>query len=141
MAVDRFTSASWARDPAGTREERNVLPGSAVDSKSVDRISCVRQNDVMEFAGFSWTAGSRRHRVSRARVQYVVAQAGLYFVRAPTPPERPDEALLFLGDDEDGMPIEVVGVEFADGRLRVIHAMRMRTSYGDLYEEARRWRQ
>jgi len=35
----------------------------------------------------------------------------------------------------------VVGVELADGRLRVIHAMTMRASYADLYEEARKWRQ
>ncbi len=40
---------------------------------------------------------------------------GLYVVRAPAPPERPDEALLFLGDNEDGVPIEVVGVNSPTG--------------------------
>jgi hypothetical protein len=65
----------------------------------------------------------------------------LYFVRAATSPERRDEALLFLGDDEQGPQLEVVGVELADGRLRIIHAMPMRAGYGDLHEEARRWRQ
>lgn len=30
----------------------------------------------------------------------------------------------------------MVGVALADGRLRVVHAMAMRTSYRDLYEEA-----
>jgi len=54
---------------------------------------------------------------------------------------RPDEAVRFLGDDEAGAQLEVVGVELADGRLRVIHAMPMRTGYQDLYEEAKKWRQ
>jgi len=39
------------------------------------------------------------------------------------------------------MPLEVVGVELVDGRLRVIHAMPMRPGYHVLYEEARKWRQ
>jgi hypothetical protein len=79
--------------------------------------------------------------VARAQVRHVVDHAGLYFVRPAAPPDRPDEALPFLGDDEHGMPIEVVGVELADGRLRVIHVMPMRPGYHDLYEEARKWRQ
>lgn len=79
--------------------------------------------------------------MSRAQVRYVVEHAGLFFVRPAAPPDRPDESLLFLGDDEAGDRIEVIGVEFADGRLRVIHAMPMRSSYHDLYEEAKKWRQ
>ena len=73
-------------------------------------------------------------------MRHVLERAGLYFVRPAEPPERPDDALLFLGDDVDGEPIEVVGVELDDGRLRVIHAMPMRESYRDLYVEARKWR-
>ena len=57
------------------------------------------------------------------------------------PPGRPDEALLFVGDDADGTKLEVVGVELADGRLRVIHAMQMRVGYEPLYKEAQKWRQ
>jgi hypothetical protein len=70
----------------------------------------------------------------------VVEQARGAFVRPAAPPERPDEAVLFLGDDADGVAVEVVGVELADGRLRVIHAMVMRDSYRELYLEARTWR-
>ena len=73
----------------------------------------------MEYAGFSWTAGARKHRVSR----------GLAFVRPATPPDRPDEAPLFVGDDERGTRLEVVGVELADGTLWIIHAMAMRAGY------------
>ena len=65
----------------------------------------------------------------------------MVFVRPADPPSRPDEALLFVGDDEDGKAIEVVGVELADGGLRVIHAMAMREGYRGLYEEARTWRE
>ncbi len=46
--------------------------------------------------------------------------------------------MLFVGDDEDGEPIEVVGVELDEGRLRVIHAMPMRPGYQKLYEEAKK---
>jgi hypothetical protein len=95
---------------------------------------------VVEYARLSWTAGARKHRVSRAQVGHLIAQAGLYFVRPPAPPEWPDEALPFLGDDAAGVRLEVVGVELADGGLRVIHAMAMRRAYEDLYEEARKWR-
>jgi hypothetical protein len=55
------------------------------------------------------------------------------------PPARPDEALLFLGDDAGGMAVEVVAVLLTDGRVRVIHAMAMRESYRPLYQEVRRW--
>jgi hypothetical protein len=78
--------------------------------------------------------------VSRAQVRHVVEHAGVVFVRPASPPDRPDEALLFLGDDQVGGRLEVVGVEMADGRLRVIHAMAMRATYQDLYEEAKKWR-
>jgi hypothetical protein len=64
----------------------------------------------VEYEGFSWTAAARKHRVSRAQMSYVVVHAGPCFVRPAAPPDRPDEALLFLGDDEEGMPLEVVGV-------------------------------
>jgi hypothetical protein len=69
------------------------------------------------------------------------ARAGLYFVRPADPPDRPDEALLFVGDDAHGAKLEVLGVELADGRLRVIHAMPMRPGYEPLYQEAHQWRQ
>jgi hypothetical protein len=70
----------------------------------------------------------------------VIDHAGLIFIRPASPPDRPDEAVLFLGDDDVGARLEVVGVELSDGTLRVIHAMAMRPGYQDLYEEALKWR-
>ena len=95
----------------------------------------------VEYAGLTWTAASRKHRVARDQVRHVVRHAGMFFAQAASPPDRPDEALLFLGDDSIGTPLEVVGVELDDGRLRIIHAMVLRSSYHDLYEEAKKWRQ
>lgn len=46
-----------------------------------------------------------------------------------------------MGDDANGTKLEVVAVELADGRLRVIHAMPMRPGYEPLYQEAHKWRQ
>ncbi|MDQ1699616.1 MAG: hypothetical protein QOG34_1479 [Frankiaceae bacterium] len=94
----------------------------------------------MRFRGYSWTAGARKHGVSREQARHVVEQCGLVQVRRANPPDRPDEAFLFLGDDAAGAELEIVGVLLDDGRLRVIHAMPMRQSYRPLYEEAKRWR-
>jgi len=91
----------------------------------------------VHFPGFTWAAGARRHRVTRSQARHVVLGARLFFVRPAAPPQRPDEAPLFPGDDQRGERLEVVGVELTDGRLRAIHAMPMRPSYTDLYEEAK----
>lgn len=107
----------------------------------MDLTSSVRHNGPVEYGGLSWTAAARKHRVSRVQARHVIDHAGLVFIQPATPPDRPDDAMLFLGDDAAGSPLEVVGVELADGRLRIIHAMPMRASYRDLYEEATKWRQ
>jgi hypothetical protein len=66
-----------------------------------------------------------RHGISRVRVQYVVEHCAcpLY------PPPDEDELVVFLGTDQDGVPLEVIGVELADGDLLVIHAMKLRARY------------
>ena len=93
------------------------------------------------YLGYSGTAISRKHGILRAQVRHVVETSRVVFVRPADPPTRPDEALLFLGDDSAGQPIELVGIEMDDGRLRDIHAMPMRRAYRALYEEARQWPQ
>ena len=61
-------------------------------------------------------------------------------IRVPPPAGHPDERLLFLGDDGDGVALEVTAVELDDGDLYVIHAMDLRDRYRPQYEEAKRWR-
>jgi hypothetical protein len=48
-----------------------------------------------------------------------------------------DPRLLLLGDDAEGQPLEVIGVEREDGSLLVIHAMPLRPKYRESYEEAK----
>ena len=69
----------------------------------------------------------------------MIEHSGLVF-RVPPPEGQVDERLLFLGEDEGGMPLEVMAVELEDEGLFVIHAMALRERYRPQYEEARRWR-
>jgi len=86
-----------------------------------------------------WARSATRHRVNRQRSAYVIQHAGLRF-RLPAEGDQRDDRLLFVGDDEDGLEIEVMAVELEDDELFVIHAMPMRAKYRDEYEEAKIWR-
>lgn len=101
-------------------------------SASTDRVLS-DHNGLVERRALSWTAASRKHRITRDQVQTVLAGSTTVLVRPADPPLRPDEALLFLGTDADGLLVEVVGVELDDGRLRIIHAMPMRAAYQCLH--------
>ena len=67
----------------------------------------------------------------------MIEQARVRF-RVPDP-EGLDDRLLYLGDDEEGVPLEVMAVELESGDLFVIHAMPLRRKYRSQCEEARRW--
>lgn len=77
-----------------------------------------------------------RHGISRERVRRVVESC-----RSPLYSDDEDRAglVLFVGADVHGVPLEVVGVEIADGDLLIIHAMRLRASNRDDYERVMRW--
>lgn len=45
--------------------------------------------------------------------------------------------LVFLGEDSDGIAIEVIAVEDDHGNLLVIHAMALRPRYQEAFEEVR----
>jgi uncharacterized DUF497 family protein len=83
---------------------------------------------------------ARRHSVSDDRIRFVVEHCGLVF-HEPAPADTPGEdRLVYLGDDEHGVPLEVVAVESESGDVRVIHAMKLRAQYQKEYEEAVPWR-
>jgi len=83
---------------------------------------------------------ARRHGVSEDRIRYVVDHCGLVFDQ-PAPDAAPGESrLIYLGDDEHGVPLEIVAVESESGGVRVIHAMKLRSRYQKEYEEAIPWR-
>lgn len=71
------------------------------------------------------------------RSRYVVEHCGMAFaVPASVDPKWETERLLFLGDDMNGVPLEVMGIELAQGDLLVIHAMKLRRQYRELYRSA-----
>lgn len=78
-----------------------------------------------------------RHRIARARSRYVVEHCGQAFsVPAAVDPKWQAERLLFLGDDMNGVPLEVMATELEEDSLLVIHAMKLRPRYRDLYRTA-----
>ncbi|MGH9304883.1 MAG: hypothetical protein ACRDZ5_10805 [Acidimicrobiales bacterium] len=76
----------------------------------------------------------------------MIEHCGLVFVQpGPTGSPLPDVRLVYLGDDDRGEALEVIGVEMEPGEdgeehLRVIHAMALREKYRNEYEEAKKWR-
>jgi hypothetical protein len=49
------------------------------------------------------------------------------------------DRLVYLGDDPNGRPLEVMAVGLADGDVLVIHAMPLREKYRRQYLEAMKW--
>jgi hypothetical protein len=70
--------------------------------------------------------------IARDRVDHVVTHARAMFAQG-------DHAILLLGPDQRGVPLEIVLVELEDGDVLVIHAMRMRRRYAGLYARVMRW--
>jgi hypothetical protein len=94
----------------------------------------------MPTADVRFARAATRHRVSKDSIRHVVAN---YSVRFEEPPpvgregEVPDTRVVFLGDDLQGNPLEVMAVELPIGVLLVIHAMSLRNKYRTRYEEAK----
>ena len=89
-----------------------------------------------------WARAATKHRISRKRSGYVVEHCGLRFEQEPPSgsPEKSSPRLVFLGDDENGVALEVMAVGVEGGDLLVIHAMPLRDRYLEQYEEAKKWR-
>jgi hypothetical protein len=89
-----------------------------------------------------WARSATKHRIARARSRYIIEHCGLRFEQVPPAgaPAGAEPRLVFLGDDADGVALEVIAVELEDGSLLVIHSMRLRERYREQYEEAGRWR-
>ena len=77
-----------------------------------------------------FSRSAARHGIAPDRARFVVDGC-----RCPLYSPDADEAdlIVFLGPDRHGVPLEVIGLELADGDLLVIHAMRLRASYRDDY--------
>jgi hypothetical protein len=72
-----------------------------------------------------WARAATKHRISRERSRYVIEHCGLRFEQEP-PSGQPAEAstrLVFLGDDAEGVALEVMAVELKDETMLVIHSI------------------
>jgi uncharacterized DUF497 family protein len=83
---------------------------------------------------------ARRHRISDDRIRFVVEHCGLVFHQPASADSPGGDRLIYLGDDEHSVPLEIVAVESKSGEIRVIHAMKLRPQYQKEYEEALPWR-
>lgn len=92
--------------------------------------------------GLQWARSATKHRISRERSRYVIEQCGLCFEQRPPAgaPAGADPRLVYLGDDAEGVALEVMAIELEDGSLLVIHAMPLGDRYREQYDEARKWR-
>ena len=82
-----------------------------------------------------------KHRISRDRIRFVIEHCGLRFRQPALPGARAgsDPRLVYLADDTEGVPLEVMAIELEDGSLQVIHAMPLRDRYREQYKEAKIW--
>lgn len=89
-----------------------------------------------------WARAATKHRISRERSRYVIEHCGLRFEQKPpaNAPAAASSRLVFLGDDAEGVALEVMAVELEDESLLVIHAMPLRDRYREQYKEAKKWR-
>lgn len=89
-----------------------------------------------------WARSATKHRISRERSRHVIEHCGLRFEEGPPAgaPAGSDSRVVLLGDDTDGIALEVMAIELEDESLLVIHAMPLRDRYQKQYEEAKKWR-
>jgi len=80
-----------------------------------------------------FSRSAARHGISRARAQYVVEACPCPLYPPPEADGLDQEVVVFLWPDAGGVPLEVVGLELADGDLLVIHAMKLRKAYFEDY--------
>lgn len=81
---------------------------------------------------------ARKHGVSRSRRESAVRNA-VAVVRVGVSPTTGLQRRMVLGDDDNGVPLEI-GVVYESGQVVVIHAMELRGKFKQPYEEAkRRW--
>ena len=101
----------------------------------------VRQNVWPEEAQITFARSATKHRISRERSLHVIEHCGIQFVNRYRSPLHSDvsQRVVFLGDDLEGVPLEVVAVQEEEDEFVVIHAMDMRNRFRGLYEEARQW--
>jgi hypothetical protein len=84
-----------------------------------------------------WARSATRHRISKKRSRYVIEHYRVSFeLDAPVDAPAKQTRQVYLGDDAEGVPLEVMAVVIQDDNLLVIHAMPLRRRFVKQYEEA-----
>jgi len=95
------------------------------------------------FMGMIWARSATRHEICPERSGYVIDQSRT-FSKVPAPSNSPPglnvPRRLYLGDDEDGIALEVMAIELESGDLLVIHAMEMAEKHRERYLELKKWK-
>jgi hypothetical protein len=87
-------------------------------------------------AGVRFANSASKHHISHDRAAHIINNCG-FVLPQPSPREDADdndERLIFLGDDWNGIALEVIAIEGADGELLVIHAQKLRAKNRDAYK-------
>ena len=91
--------------------------------------------------GLHWVSAATAQGVSRERAAEVVMSCGLRFTHRVDFESAPEQwPILFLGEDGEGVALEVAGVAVCEEEFLVFHACEMRDEYRWLLERAREWR-
>ena len=101
----------------------------------------VRQNFWSEEAEITFARSATKHRISRERSLYVIEHSGIQLIdqawdRGMSGLEK---RVVFIGDDLEGVALEVIAAEEEEEEFVVIHAMNMRKRFRGLYGEVRKW--
>jgi hypothetical protein len=84
---------------------------------------------------YEWAESAARHRISRHRARHVIETASVALQVADEDGDPDPDLLLFLGDDPNGVPLEVIVRNLRNGAVRVFHVMPMRPQYRSHYEQ------
>lgn len=87
-----------------------------------------------------FTTSATKHGITHEQAKYVIDRCGLPFIESLPPGSPGGDRELFLGDDAQGVAMEVLGLPVTATDLLVIHAMKIRRRYQRLYTEALPWR-
>ena len=101
----------------------------------------VRQNVWPEEARITLARSATKHRISRERSLYVIEKSGIQFIDRVWGPQssEAEQRVVFVGDDLEGVGLEVIAAEREGDEFLVIHAMDLRDRFRGLYREARKW--
>lgn len=102
----------------------------------------VRQNVWPDDPIIRFARSATKHRISRQRSLYVIGSSSIQFIdeHRNRNDSDADSHVLFVGDDLEGIAIEVLAAEAQEEEFIVIHAMDLRAKFRSFYEEASKWR-